>query len=123
VLTGCDILWNIFGPPKDDQFIVKRVYPHAIENTAVQGLNIAFQVVCVVGDPCWFPSHNEFATKNNGQDIYVSVYAKRDKKAVCPQVISIIKPIVKYSVKTVGEYRFHFWKSDTTTMDTTIVVR
>jgi hypothetical protein len=98
--------------------------PLAVDSLQVISNNgnniIAFSVACTVPDPCWaFVTKNESLTKPNA---FVQMIGKRATTDPCPQVLSTIKAAVDVYLPSSGTWTFHFWRSDTSSLDTAIVI-
>ncbi|GAH44286.1 unnamed protein product [marine sediment metagenome] len=97
-----------------------RPYEVIIPDTVQLGQNISFEVICVVGNPCYMFSHLDINSQY--YDVFVKIYAKIDPEAICPEVVDSIKASGSYKPLSEGDYNFHFWQSDSASLDTTVVV-
>lgn len=109
---------NLF---KDKDWIIMPAHPYevVILDTVQLGQDISFEVICEVGDPCLMFSHLDI----NSQDyeVFVKTYAKRDPGAYCVMVVDSIKAIGSFKPTFEGNYNFHFWQTDTSSLDTTVI--
>jgi hypothetical protein len=92
-----------------------------IPNTIEFGRAIEFEVKSWAGNACWSYSHLEITSHRF--DVYVKPFAKRDsRQIVCFAVIVHFDMPGYFTPLLPGDYRFHFWQSDTTSFDTTVTV-
>jgi len=71
-----------------------------------------------VPTPCHYYLTTELSQENN--DYYIKIYSRYEGEP-CIAVISTIEVPVTINVQS-GEKVFHFWQSDTTSLDTTITI-
>ena len=110
---------NLF---KDKDWIIMpaRPYEVIIPDTVQLGQNISFELICEVGNPCYLFSHLDINSED--YDVFVKIYAKLDPHAICIRDADSIKAIGSYKPPSEGNYNFHFWQSETSSLDTTVVV-
>ena len=85
----------------------------------ISNLTADFTATIFCGSYCW---KNTFFEKSvNGSNVYIKTFAVSDGSAVCPEVCVEVETPIIISLPTSGSYKFHFWKSDTSSIDTTIV--
>lgn len=115
-LSGC----SIFGDGTD--WIYSPMYPDSLTISGSMRVNdsILFELDSFLSTPCDEYSHAEL--KRDANDIYVRFYQRRDKSTMCITVIVPTQISWSYTPLMPGDYRFHFWQSDTTSLDTTVTV-
>ena len=88
-------------------------------NSATGGI---INVTCIaeVGDPCHEYEKSDITYEQN--DVYVRLYSKREKAAVCPDVISSIKVNLNIQAKDSSVYHLHFWQGDSASLDTSVIM-
>ena len=117
IFFGC----SLFQEDDEIEYIEAVVGVDSIHINNISNMTVWFAVFCTVGDPCWeFWKHDE---SKIGSDIYVKVYARRDRSLVCLDVIGLIKVPLIINVGSAGDYYFHFWQTDTSSLDTTISIQ
>lgn len=82
---------------------------------------VEFSITCIVPEPCWEFVRSEQTI--SGPDVYVQAFARRATDDMCIQVISTIKANISVSVPSAGNYRFYFWRSDTSSFDVAVAVQ
>ena len=115
LITNC----NLF---KDRDWMIRPAYPYEviIPDTVQLGQDISFEVICEVGNPCYLFSHLDINSQD--YDVFVKIYAKIDPHAICICVVDSIKATGSFKPTSEGNYYFHFWQSDSSSLDTTVVV-
>ena len=93
----------------------------AIQSAKVSGRAISIVVRCVVPEPCWAFTRTEHSRSNN--NFAVTVFARRVTNDPCLQVLSSIDASFDVIAEAPGSYSFQFWRSDGTTVDTTLIVQ
>jgi hypothetical protein len=68
-----------------------------------------FTVFCTVNDPCWKFSEAPYRIEN-GNEIYVSINARRDKETICAQVISELTQEITITALQDGQQTIYFWQ-------------
>jgi hypothetical protein len=117
ILCSCD------RSVDNHEWIVEKMYTTEAElpQTGSVGEPIVFTAISRFGDSCWEFSH--FKTSRSGYDIYVTPYAKRlAKEIICAAVMTTVSGEGKFTPNIQGEYTFHFWRSDTISLDYTVTV-
>ena len=112
VLSSCSLFEedDITSPiPVDSVFV---------NNTSNLTVDFTAKIYC--GSYCWKKTY--FEKSINGNNVFITTFAVSDGSSVCPAVcieyqipISIVLPVS-------GSYTFHFWKSDTSSIDTTLIL-
>lgn len=97
-----------------------RITPaHTIREITILDNSAIFTVSCAIPTPCWEFHSYDVITSNN--DYYITFYVKSTDQSVCPQYISSLNAYYNVDVNESGEYRFHFYKTDSSSIDTTIL--
>lgn len=94
-----------------------------IETFSVQNrsnLTIEFTASNSCGSMCWKRTY--FEKTINGNEVIIKAYAVADGSTVCPAVCVSVDIPVSITLPAPGNYNFHFWKSDTSGVDTTILI-
>lgn len=66
--------------------------------------------------------YSHFTVRRNGNQFTVQVFGKEPAMGTCTtQVINFIAPVMILA-PTSGAYDFHFWQSDATSIDTSLVI-
>lgn len=89
-----------------------------VNNTS--NLTVEFTAKIYCGSMCWKETYYKSST--NGNDVYIKTFAVTDGSAVCPAVC--VETEIQISIKLLvpGNYTFHFWRSDTSSIDTTLIL-
>ncbi len=99
----------------------RPVSAFAFESATISGQTVSMVVRCMVPDPCWaFTGIDHSRTDNT---ITISVFARRVTNDPCPQVVWSIEAPFNVTIKNAGIYTFCFWRSDSTTLDTTLTIK
>lgn len=104
----------------EDDTEIRR--PFAVDSITV--VNIARNVIEFTatnncGSMCWKQTYFESNTSRN--DVFIKTFFVADGSTICPQVCVEVKTPVQITLPSTGSYTFHFWQSDSTSLDTTIV--
>lgn len=92
----------------------------AIDSVGVSMHTVTIRVVCTIPTPCWIFVRTEYSKQSNV--FSVSVYGRRVSNNPCVQVLSSLKATLTAAVDSAGSYTFRFWRSDTSSVDTTVTV-
>ncbi len=65
-------------------------------------------------------SFSHFTSSQTDSTFYITVYGRQPKNATCTQAFIVYDAPVDITITGLGKYRFKFWQSDTTSVDTTI---
>jgi len=104
----------------DGAFYTRPTPAERIEVKERAGRTITFSVTCSWPDGCGRYSH--FTARQQGNEYTVQIFGGRTAAAVCPAVVIHFIAPVEIKVPAPGAYDFHFWQSDTTSIDTSLVV-
>ena len=103
---------------EDDE--IRRPFPvDSISVNSISNLTANFTAVSFCGSYCWKETY--FEKSISGSDVFIKTFAVSDGSAVCPQVCVEHQTSIIISLPGSGSYTFHFWKSDTSSIDTTLV--
>jgi hypothetical protein len=92
-----------------------------IKSVQISNHTITFLVNCTIPEPCWEYARTDQAI--NGFEVNLKIFGKRATNDPCVQVLSSLDAKTTTVVPTSGRYIFHFWSTDDTSIDTTIVVQ
>jgi hypothetical protein len=118
IFCGCGLLGS------DSDWIEERMYTQEAELPpyARLGRPIVFTVHSYLPNTCWHFSRLQVAS--SGFDVYVTPYKKRSPEdIVCLEVITGVIEEGQIIPVLPGAYRFHFWRSDTLSLDYIVIVR
>ena len=108
---GCNIL--------DDKYIVNLSPVNSIEISNKTTNSISFIAHATWYNGCGLVDHSEVV--KNGSIYSIKVYGKQKNDATCTQALITIDAVVDIKNISAGAYSFSFWKTDTTSIDTTII--
>lgn len=118
IFSGCGLLGI------DNDWIVEKMHTQEAEirPEASLGEPIVFIVKSSFSNSCW--KFNRFAIEQSGFDVMVTPYKKLpNKSTVCFDVMVDVSEAGQFTPVIPGEYRFHFWRADTLTLEYTVIVR
>ncbi len=118
VFGGCGLLVD------DPEWIEEKMYTTEAElpPDARMGEPIVFTVKSYLHNSCW--EFSRLRTVSSGFDIFVTPYRKcLIEERVCFEVITGVAEEGIFTPVFPGEYRFHFWRSDTLALEHIVVVR
>lgn len=117
LVSGC----GLFSDGIDWRYSPMR--PHQILSieTAPYPENVNFEIASSLSTPCHEYSHAEL--RHEGLDIFVKFYQRVDTEVRCTENLVDTEFIWNLRPGLRGEYTFHFWRSDSTSLDTTIIIR
>ncbi len=116
-MIGCSLF------PNGTDWIYHPMYPHEILTieSGGAGTEMSFEIASFLNTPCHKYSHAD--VKQDNFDIFVEFYQKQKREAICTQVIVDTRINWSINMRSPGEYRFHFWQSDSTSLDTIVIVQ
>jgi hypothetical protein len=82
---------------------------------------VVFEIASYLNTPCYSYSHAE--VKYEGTNIFVGFFQKSDGQVACPDVVVDTEILWSFRPRLRGEYTFHFRRSDSTSLDTTLTFR
>lgn len=109
LVSACSIL-------DDDE--LRRPIPVDSISVNSTSLNAEFTAIIFCGSYCWKSTY--FEKSISGSDVFIKTFAVSDGSSVCPDVCVEYQTPINISLPMSGNYTFHFWKSDTSSIDTTI---
>jgi hypothetical protein len=118
IFCGCGLLGS------DSEWEEEKMYTDTVEipSDGQVGEPINFIASSVFGDDCW--EFSRFNISPSGFDVYVTPYARRPaKRVICATVMTTVSGEGQFTPHVPGVYRFHFWRSDTLSLDYTATVR
>jgi len=86
----------------------------------ISNITADFTATIFCGSYCW--KNTCFEKSIKGNDVFIKTFAVSDRSSVCPAVCVEKETPINIQLFTPGSYTFHFWKSDTSSIDTTIVL-
>ena len=112
ILSAC----NIF---EDDE--IKLPIPvDSISVNNITNLLVDFTASIFCGTLCW--KNTYFEKRISGSEVFIKTFAVSDGSLVCPAVWVDYQTPINISLLSAGRYTFHFWKSDTSNIDTTLFI-
>jgi len=70
------------------------------------------------GSSCWKKTY--FEKRITGDEVFIKIFAVADGSIACPAVCIYAETPASITLPSSGGYTFHFWRSDTSSIDTTI---
>lgn len=90
----------------------------SVNNTSNLTADITATIFC--GSYCW---KNTYFEKNiNGNNVFIKTFVVSDESTVCPAVCIEYQTPISITLPVSGSYTFHFWRSDTSSIDTTLIL-
>lgn len=114
LLSGCDF----FGPDESLNDVIAPA--DSIRFVSVQDRAITINVYSRCSDPCWLYSRSTETHTDN--EITMKFYKVRKEQSVCPQVITWLTIPVNITVATAGKYTLKFYRSESSSLDTTVTL-
>lgn len=118
IIVGCA------QSPEGLEWIEEKMYTTEADlpSSAVAGEPVIFTLRSWLPNSCWKFSH--IGINSSGFDVFVTAYMKRSPEdLVCLTVVTPVAEEGSYIPEFPGEYRFHFWRSDTLTLDYTVIAQ
>jgi len=107
--------------PGDDQY-TERVSPVESIRMASKGASrVTFTAYASWGSSCGSYSRAEVGTTDSA--FTIKIYGKEPKNAVCLAVMTTFEAPVTVFLPSPGAYTFKFWRSDSTSLDTTFTIK
>lgn len=98
--------------------IVARAPVLSVSVSSKSNSHVQFTAVASWHNGCGSFSHFTAVLKDS--DFLITVFGKQPKDAFCTQAFIEFDAPVEITVPQSGTYRFSFWQSDSTSVDTTI---
>src|SRR5258708_23314538 len=102
-----------------DDVLVFPVPTSRIQITLTTGNTISFSSE-VPGVGC--DSFSNFEDHQNGHERFIKIFLQEPKVRSCSYHVIFIDVTIELFVVQSGSYTFHFWQSDTSSLDTTVTV-
>ncbi len=103
------------SPPQfseqDHQYLLSSLMVDSVRVESIHGKNVNFTVFCTIIDPCWEFTEAPYQIEN-GNNIYVSIRARRDKETICVQVISELTQEITLTALQSGQQTIYFWQGE-----------
>ena len=112
VLSSCSVF--------DDDDITRPVPVDSVFVNNTSNLTADFTAKIYCGSYCW--KNTYFEKSINGNNVFIKTFAVSDESSVCPAVCVEYQILININLPVSGSYTFHFWKSDTSSIDTTIIL-
>jgi hypothetical protein len=90
----------------------------SVNNTS--SLTADFTATIYCGSYCWKKTY--FEKSISGNNVFIKTFAISEGSSVCPAVCVEYQIPINIDLQTSGSYTFHFWKSDSTSIDTTLII-
>lgn len=110
ILSSCSLF------EEDD--ITRQIPVDSISVNSTSGLRGNFTALIACGSMCWKETYFEGSVSDD--DVFIKTFAVTDGSAVCPAVCVETEIPISIKLQVPGSYTFHFWKSDSTSIDTTL---
>jgi hypothetical protein len=111
-LSSCSVF------EEDD--ITRPIPVDSISVKNILSLTADFTASNFCGSMCWAKTY--FEKTINGNNVYIKTFAVVDGSKICPDVCVYAETPVSISLPSAGSYVFHFWRSDSTSIDTTLII-
>ena len=111
ILSSCSVF--------DDDDITRPVPVDSVFVNNTSNLSADFTAKIYCGSYCW--KNTYFEKSINGNNVFIKTFAVSDESSVCPAVCVEYQIPINITLRVSGSYTFHFWKSDTSSIDTTII--
>ena len=112
ILSSCSVF--------DDDDITRPVPVDSVFVNNTSNLSADFTAKIYCGSYCW--KNTYFEKSINGNNVFIKIFAVSDESSVCPAVCVEYQIPINITLPVSGSYRFHFWKSDTSSIDTTLIL-
>ncbi|MDP2364172.1 MAG: hypothetical protein Q8M94_10425 [Ignavibacteria bacterium] len=104
----------------EDDEIIYTIPVEAISVKNSSNLTIEFIASNSCGSMCWERTY--FERTINGKNIFIKLFAVADGSTACPDVCVNVEVPISINLPSSDSFTFHFWKSDTSSIDTTLIV-
>lgn len=113
LLSACE---NLFDDTSEYDEAVAMV--DSVHVDTIRSLTATVSFLCYTPTPCW--SFSRTAETRTGNDIAVTVYRRVKRNITCVQMTGSFRRSVDFTVPAPGRYTLKFYRTTTTTLDTTI---
>lgn len=103
------------APPLPANMIEGELRVTSVDSVFAAGEETMVTLSLQTPDPCW--KYYRYEAKRDGDVTHVKVFGKREKEAMCVQMIGSIQTTLAMPVE---EARIRFWQSEESALDTTI---
>lgn len=93
---------------------------------SVKEINARNNIVSILAVASWSDgcgSFSHYSVNSNNKDISIVIYVNKPSELACPAVMISFDAPIDIVVDGAGDYNFHFWQTDSTSLDTTFTVR
>jgi len=104
----------------EDDEITYTIPIDSISVKNISNLKVEFTASNFCGSMCWKKTY--FGKRVSGNDIFIKTFAVVDGSTACPAVCVYAETPINITLPSAGSYSFHFWRSDTSSIDTTLIV-
>jgi hypothetical protein len=104
----------------EDDEITYTIPVDSISVKNISKLKAEFMASNFCGSMCWEKTY--FEKIIIGNDVFIKTFAVADGSTACPAVCVYTETQVSIMPLSVGSYTFHFWKSNTSSIDTTLII-
>lgn len=104
----------------EEDDITRQIQVDSISVNNISNLTAEFTAIIYCGSYCW--KNTYFEKSINGNNVFIKTFAVSDGSAVCPAVCVETEIPISIKLLVPGSYTFHFWKSDTSSIDTTLIL-
>lgn len=117
LFLGCSLF------PHASDYDYYPMYPGEISSVEHGGIgqSISFEIESAFNSSCGEYSHAEI--RKSDFDLFVKFYQREKRETICATVMVPTQIHWRFNPITAGEYNFHFWRSDSTSLDTTIIIQ
>ena len=112
ILSSCSVF--------DDDDITRPVPVDSVFVNNTSNLSADFTAKIYCGSYCW--KNTYFEKSINGNNVFIKIFAVSDESSVCPAVCVEYQIPINITLPVSGSYTVLFWKSDTSSIDTTIIL-
>ncbi|MDZ7715338.1 MAG: hypothetical protein U5J95_03915 [Balneolaceae bacterium] len=91
-----------------------------LKNITIDGLNVSFETINTIPEPCWELADYESSISNS--EVVITIFGQRTTTDPCMQVVSSLEANVEITLPQNGTYTFKFFRYEGETLDTTLTV-
>jgi len=100
--------------------ITRAIPIDSVSVNNISNLSVDFTAITYCGSLCWKSTY--FEKRIIASDVFIKTFAVLDKSAACPAVCVEVHTPITINLQSSGRFTFHFWKSDTSSIDTTLTL-
>lgn len=112
VLSSCSVF--------EEEDITRPIPVDSISVNSTSNLTADFTATIFCGSYCW--KNTYFEKSINGNNVFIKTFAVSEESSVCPDVCVEYQTPINIALPASGSYTFHFWKSNTSSIDTTLIL-